>query len=550
MKIFSAIRAAAAGATLGFRAAFGAYQEATSFGPDRGGVAIIMPSDTRSYVDSWTRKEIRRRVEWVFQNFGVMKEAVRGIARLTVQRGICLSINTDDETWNAAAEADFEAWAMSPNRCDLSGRRNFYEIQAHAIEMRIKQGEFLAAFVKNPRWEDEPCLQIFDGQEIDTPNDRQSDARVFDGVELDANHCPVRYFVCREDGSTPIPASEFVHWFHGDSTNQVRGISDLAQAIAPTQDAKELIRIVTKTAKQQTAFGLHVKKAVKKGGQGALDQIRTLSQRAKVAAGEATPPGSEKTPPSQDNDAAYERVAGGGGIVYTDADGDVRFVTPSSPTPLLEPFITKVLLRDGFASVGAPAELFWDCSNLNSANQRFVLLKGDVLFTHLGDGLIGHLLNPAAVRFLVHRMEQGKLEKPRIRLVDPETGKETWQPDTEGRWMSALVWQLPQRMSIDNGRDANAEIAQLDKGIENLASVNDRRGRGWRPMTRQWFREFAYAELCAKEFKVEWALKLWRAAMPGAAGASPTATEDRLTELEEKKTPEEQKPAPSPDKKS
>jgi hypothetical protein len=525
MKPFRTLRAAIAGAFFGFRAAFGSFSEATQATTDRSSnFVVLLDADTRQYLDPWTRAVILRKVEWLFQNFGVVKEAVRGIARLTVGKGISLTLNTDDEEWNALAEAAFESWAMSPNRCDLAGRRNFYEIQAHAVSQRIKSGEFFAAFARNPRWQDEPCLQLFDVLEIENPSDALPNGNIVDGVKLDANHCPVAYYVRGLDGKhTPIPASEMVHWYHADGTNQVRGVSDFAQAVAPLADAKELAKIVTKTAKQNSAIGLHVKKLVKKGGQGALDTIRTLSQRANAASGAA--PGSDKTAPSTDPDPAHERLVGGGAIIYTDENGDAKFLTPNSPSPLVEPFITKVLMRDGLASTGMRAEIFWDCSQLNSANQRAIFALAENTTTTLGDGAIGRLCNPAAVRFLIHRMDTGKLRRPRIRILTlPEPAQsampvETWREDTDGAWMNCLAWQLPARLSIDNGRDAAAEISQLDNNIETLATLHDRRGRGWRSMVDQWFRECAYAARAAEKHGAKWALTLWRRGMPGASSA-------------------------------
>jgi hypothetical protein len=210
----------------------------------------------------------------------------------------------------------------------------------------------------------------------------------------------------------------------------------------------------------------------------------------------------------------------------------------------VEPFITKVLMRDGLGGSGVPAELFWDCSDLNSANQRAIFAKGETTFAVLGDGLIGRLCNPAAVRYLIARMDAGKLRRPMRRILTvkeapgerPEPGEttepaffddaddqfvETWIEDTENHWTAAIDWTRPAKMSIDNGRDAAAELAQLANGVETLATISDRRGRDWRRTVRQWFREFSFAFREAKRSGVPWAIKLWRAGTPGAATADP-----------------------------
>jgi hypothetical protein len=311
-------------------------------------------------------------------------------------------------------------------------------------------------------------------------------------------------------------------------------------------DTRDLVRIVTKTAKQNSSIGLHIKKLVKAGGQGGVAKLRSLAQSM---GGDATPP-----PDGPKNEQAqYEKLAGGGAIIYTDENGDAKFITPESPSPLVEPFIRDVLMRDGLSSLGgAGSDFFWACADLSGAGQRFVIEKAGYFFEIMGDSEIGHLCSPWITRYLQHRIETGKLRRPLKRVctpptpasltADPETeAVETWVEDVDDEWMNHVEFQLPGQMSIDRG-DALAEIAQLASGVETLDSVNSRRGRGWRHMVKQWFREFAYAQQIAKAMKAEWALKLWRAGMPGAGGAAPAAVdpsqEDVVDPAAEKKKKE------------
>jgi capsid protein len=523
MGFFSSIKAAAAGAVLGFRASYGSYSDATTHNsPDRGTVYYYPPSDTRFHISSYTRREVSRRVEWLFQNFAPLKEGARGIARHTVGKGISLQINSTDEEWNELAEADCETYFLSANRFDRSGKRNFYEAQFFAVFARVKVGEFLASFAENPRWNGEPCVQIWDSNEIETPPDRETDAYTVDGVRLDEDHAAVEYFA-RSLGGTykGIPASEMMHWYYADAVNQPRGISEFAQAVAAFQDVREAVNITTKTAKQNTAIGLHIKKLARKGQMGGVSKIEAEAKRlGQAASGEPAAPGTHDK-----NEKAYEKIAGGGAIIYTDEDGDAKFLTPQSPTPLLEPFVTKVLMRNGFSSIGMSAEFFWSLTDLNGTSVRLVNQKAEATFDWFGDGLIGRFCTPVAVRYILHRIETGKLRRP-----------------TDPNWITKLHWQRPARISLDRG-DAQIEVTQLQNGIETLANINDKRGRGWRPQVKQWFREFAYAYKCAAEAGVPWALKFWRANMPGAAGADPTADPAETDATESAKGDTEKKAA-------
>jgi len=96
MNLFKSFRSAVSGAILGFQTSFLAYRDVTGLSADRGSIFYYVPSDSRLTVTQWTRGEILRKVHWLFQTFGIVKEAVRGIARHSVGKGICLQLNSTD----------------------------------------------------------------------------------------------------------------------------------------------------------------------------------------------------------------------------------------------------------------------------------------------------------------------------------------------------------------------------------------------------------------------------------------------------------------------
>ncbi len=197
----------------------------------------LAPSDTRQALPRWTRTQINGKVDWLFQNFGVVKEGVRGITRHTIGTGRSLQLNSDDSEWNDLAELAWEDYALSKDRCDVAGRRNFYDFQNFAVEQRLKHGEFLAAFAQNPRWTTlkpngtpligddgdplgDPALMAFDASEIVTPNGKSPEQRIFDGVELDANAAAIFYHARTAGGGTQaVPATEMIHWYKPDEVN-------------------------------------------------------------------------------------------------------------------------------------------------------------------------------------------------------------------------------------------------------------------------------------------------------------------------------------------
>ena len=528
MGFFGKIRGAVAGAFMNWG---GAYSEAVNPSPDRSNIMYYMPADSRQHLPAWTRSQINSKVQWLYENFGIVKEGVLGITRHTVGTGRALQLNSDDTEWNELAELDWQTYALSKSRCDLAGLRNFYDYQNLAVEQRLKQGEFLGAFCQNPRWPatykdgtamtddagdpiGDICVQAFDAGEIKTPPDKGAADRVFDGVRLDENKARVSYYAeAAGDTFQEIPESEFIHWFKPEGVNPVRGVSNFAQSVARLVDIHDLLKVTTKTGKLHGAIALLVKRAVKAGGQGAFGAIGGFGGQAAAPAGNGgggpAPAGAGQGNGStqgvtQAGGPPIEQVFGGGAIMYVDNKDDVQVVNSGQTSALVEPFVSGLLMRDTCAGWGVSAEFFWDIAKLSGANVRVVLSKAGLFFVVLGDGLDTDLGTPWATRYLLHRMACKKL-----------------RPCQDANWMQKMSWQGPPDVTADEGKIGALELQQLANGAITLQTLFDRRGRSWRPMIVQWFREWAFAKEVAEKLKVGWALPKWRAGQPGA-GSGPT----------------------------
>ncbi len=296
----------------------------------------------------------------------------------------------------------------------------------------------------------------------------------------------------------------------------MRGVSEFAQSVARLVDIHDLIKVTTRSGKTHGAMALFIKKAAKLGGQGAIDAIKKgFGPQPTPSAPPAPGQSGGSSGVEQAGGQPLEQVFGGGAIMYYGDDGDVKIVNSTQPSPLVEQFVTDLLMRDAVNGWGTSADFFWSMAKLNGANIRAVLLKAGLLFVVLGDGVDYELCKPWVVRFLEHRMATKQLRQP-----------------TDPHWMQKITFQGPPDMSVDEGRTGALEIQQLANGIVTMQILDNRRGRNTRPKIRQWFREWGFAAKCAVEEKVPWALKYWRAGMPGAAapGADKPASDAAETE--------------------
>jgi capsid protein len=435
---------------------------------DRANVRFILPLDSALYLTATSRRLINEKIEWCWQNFGCVKEAGAGVARHTVGKGVSLESNSDDDEWNQLAEDDFEQYALTPARCDLAARRNFYEAQTTMVEHRVFRGEALAAHGNNEEWGDCPAFQLYDSEEISTPPPAGSigDKIILDGIELDANSRPLAYHHRNLDGMTwtAIPRSQFIHWFKGHAINQVRGISDLAQAVNPLVDIYELSRLATKSAKAQQLIALVLKNVPKSKGRGAIGALRKA-----VPGSPGCNEGNLATDYSQ-----LEKLttASGAGIAYLNGDGEAQLLTANSPSPLVEGYITGLLMKNVYAALGLPSSFSWDPEKLGGANMRFILSKSDLLFQVLSDALIYRFCNPIAFRYLDWRIKTGML-----------------RPCKDKLWASKLSWQTPPRVTVDNGHEVKLLIELLANGLLTMREYCNARGLNYRNVMRQWIRE-------------------------------------------------------------
>lgn len=496
-----------------------AFRDTIYSNGDRANVMFLLPSDSRFYLNGWTRYRVNQKVEWLWQTFGIVKELGAGIARHTVGKGATLVIETSDPDFAKAAEEDFAEYANSPDRCDIAGRRDLYDYQNFAVQQYLYRGESFAAHVDNPRWGGAPAFQIFDSQEIVSPS--KPDGDVVDGVKVgDFNEAIEYYARALGDDVKPIPAAKMMHWFRPHTANQVRGLSHFAQAVNSLVDFHELQRLETRTAKAHKLVALVMKGVGKKRTRGAFGSIEKS--------------GSNETGVADKDTADLERIYGGAGagIAYLDAEGDVKLITSNTPSPFTEEFITNLLMRDVTLAPGVPMEFFWNIGKLGGANVRFILSKADLFFQCLLEDMTQRKCTPLAFRYLQHRIKLGKIPKPK----DPN-----WR----------ISWQGTRRVTVDNGNDHAARLANLAGGVTTLKKEYGDQGENWIPQTRQWIREpIKFLQMAAEELKASglapelievvlkrWAsnVPIWRAGQPGATGLEPGGDEDHDDEDPKKK---------------
>ena len=171
-------------------------------------------------------------------------------------------------------------------------------------------------------------------------------------------------------------------------------------------------------------------------------------------------------------------------------------------------------MRDVCAGWGVPSEFFWNMARMNGGNTRFILARADLFFQILGERLIDRFCTPIAFRYLSHRIQIGKLP-----------------PFQDPNWAQKMSWQMPPRVTVDNGRENKILIDLLANGLITMREYCNARGLNYKAVMRQWVREpieflrIAAEEGAPPEMLDKWKATppLWRAPLPGQAPLDQTS---------------------------
>lgn len=490
-----------------------AYKQLTDESIDRANVYVLAPDDTRLAISSFSRQRVAEKAEWARQNFGIVQEWARGIARHSVGRGIMAQFNTPDAEWNRAATLAVDHFMLSPSQCDLSGRRNGYEQQLYLVEQLVILGESFTAFVENPAFPSPAkvgaCPSFFNiaASDVRTPRMKET-MPIHDGILLGPQGQALKFYARSwgKDEFTTYDALDVAHIFEAHGAHQSRGVSPLAPGLTRLVDIHELQRLEVRTAKAQRQVALVIKGLNQKQGRGAF---------AKIEAASAT--GNGTTGSTANDTAQMENLFGGAGaaIARLGENGEVDLLSSMTPGPALSQFFNDLLLRDASASLGIPLEFFWG-GDTGGANLRGLYARADAAFQQFADKVIYRFLEPLIVRFIRWRIASGLLPEPK--------GMEN------GAWLDCLTYRRPRRVTVDNGRDSKARIADLDHGLSNLRGLFDEMGEDWIPETEQWVDEWiAFKRICKERGLTDAeAAKLqerWRPAVPGSQQQQPQAAQ-------------------------
>lgn len=382
-------------------------------------------TDSRHEATQATRRSMMAVSRYLTGNLGVVRGIYRDMAMYSnIGKPQSQSAN---RAWAEQAEA---YWANATKIIDITGRNDWDGLQ-FLMDFSMDRDGDIGLILTDQSF---PQVQVVEAHRIDDGGKGDS----VDGVILNRVGRPVAYRIIDGDNEEPrtIPAEAFVHYFDPDRATASRGICSLHAGLNSSRDIADIVAFLKTTVKLES--GVAILKQTKTG------EAQFNDWGANATATDTTSPTGKIL---QDlYGARVERFAEG---------EDIKSLATDRPSPNVEQFL-EFLIRDIAAGIGLPFEFVWNASKLSGPSMRFVMAKTQ------------------------RRIEQRQRLKMRIgnRLwgwVVAKGAKRGDIPPVPEDWWK-VRWQTPAAITIDVGREAAQDRADLQAGAITFTEFLSKQG--------------------------------------------------------------------------
>lgn len=405
------------------RWAFGGYgspYEGANQSQARGRVPGAAPGDAKRDLAPSVRTELVRRSRYLSKNSGFVRELVGDMAIYSTGDGIRPQAQSPDPEWNRAAEAFFKSWSA---RCEVTGRFSFEECQSIVCRGIDIDGEYFVLKTRDAAME--PVIQLVEAHRIGE-GDREG---TVDGIGLDASGRPRFYRILEDDGAgVDVPAASVLHVFEPESASAVRAAPVIQHSINNILDEMELLALEKHAVKDNADIA-----RVLKSARDLSDEDTGDFQIGAAEIGSSDP-------------VSLQKIVGGK-LVALKPGEELDSFASGRPSPTFTGFLEH-LRRDSALGV-LPFEFAADSTRIGGAGVRLVVAKADRRFSFRQMVLIGRFLTPVWAYVIGDAIERGLL------------------PNVPG-WHK-IACTCPKRVSVDAGREAQQNRADVEMGLKTLS---------------------------------------------------------------------------------
>lgn len=437
-------------------ASYGSFRGAI---PEAGRGYVYFPElDSEREVDSWSRIELAKRASALYNEVGLVRGTINGIARMVCGTGLMPQALTNNESWNDRIEKLFNERAESKNTFHLGRKFSFASSQPAILRAALKVGDVLNVLARDEN--NALRVGIYEGSQVG--NGSKDFKGWIDGVLPDQHRAAIKYRLIQklENGSkthVDIPAENCLFVADYERIGQHRGLTCLYHAINRMYDRSEIMGAITRGIKvsNQHAYVIETDKDSPgpSGGPGAMSpRPKTIVQTSK-------------------GPMTMEKFLGAGQIEELKPGQSFKILHDQRPHPNVTTHLDG-LVRDMAIGTGFHSEVIWNVAALGGANTRFVMASAQSTIEEKQEWMVESYCAPYYVAFVADAIANGDIE---------------YIPD----WY-AHGWLTPGRMTVDFGRDGKLHLEQYKQGLITLKTLYGYRGEEWKRQITQYLAERAF----------------------------------------------------------
>ena len=403
----------------------------TNYSTTRAQLYAPVAQDQRRDLSPRDRVEMMRRTRWGDRNSGMVRQILGDLTQYTIGDGI----RPQSHCKNAKIyEQYFHEWSR---KCDITNRFSFSQAQSILLRSAARDGDSFAIKVRNASGD--PKLQLVEAHRVGNPVPPEKEiSGSHDGMIFGSYGELTGFVVYRSDGTSRIvPANAMMQIVDMEYASGARGVSILAASWNDVQDEMELLNLEKIATKASSDISLVLNKK-----EGVIDDNMATELGAYA--------------PS--NGLGNMATQMGGKILALDVGESLTSLQSNRPSTTFVGFL-KAIQQDISRGI-LPYSFVTDSSGNTGPGLRLDIAKADRTFQKWQNLIIEQLCIPSWGYIIGDAIANGDLPD------DPEWNK--------------VSWTTPKRVTVDAGREAANDRADMELGLISMSELYAQRGLDFR----------------------------------------------------------------------
>lgn len=344
-------------------------------------------------------------------------------------------------------EKEFALW--SNDKIEKTGLMDFYQMQELAFLTTMLNGEcfIYLSYFETPNNPYSLKLEVIEPDRIATPNEKNNDDTIVEGVQIDKNGRIAGYYVLDKhpnendfgDSYKYIPVYgangqlNMIHLALLERPNQVRGVPILSSVMESLKQLDRYTNAELMSAVISSMLTIFIETAGNE--QASLGEVGNVAESEKV----------EKT--------GNNIELASGAVIELNPGEKVSSINPARPNAQFDPFMISIIRQIG-SSLGVPYELLVMHFTSSYSASRAALLEAWKNFRKRREWIARNLCQVIYEEWLKEAIYLKRLDIPKFN-----------EDALIRKAYSNAIWNGPSQGQIDPLKEANAAVIKINNGL-------------------------------------------------------------------------------------